>query len=755
MTMQAVMTTERPVEPEVTVTQAEAHGLSPEEFERIKKLLGRTPTWTELGVYSVMWSEHCSYKNSIAQLKTFPREGEALLTKAGEENAGAVGIGDGLGIVFKIESHNHPSAVEPYQGAATGVGGILRDIFTMGARPIAVLDSLRFGPLDVARNRYLLDGIVRGVGDYGNCFGVPNIGGEVRFAAAYSGNPLVNAMAIGVVHSDKLAHAIADRPGASVLLIGASTGRDGIHGATFASEVLTTESEARRPAVQIGDPFTEKLLLEATLEVINRDLIIGIQDMGAAGITCSCSEMAARGTCGIEIDATLVPMREEKMTPYEILLSESQERMLVIVEPKYESEVSAVFGRWGIHATRIGQVTDDGLFRVMWHGEMVCEVPAESLVLGGGAPVYVREQKRPAYLDDIAAIDPLVLPEPADIGPVLERLLASPNVASKTWVTDQYDQTVRTASAIRPGGDGGLLRLRESRKGIAAATDGHGRYCYINPREGARHTVFESARNVVAVGARPVAITNCLNFGNPYKPEMYYTFAEAVAGIGEACRALDTPVTGGNVSFYNEVPDASVYPTPVIGMLGILDDVKLRVSAPFKEPGHLVFAVGGWIAELGGSEYLEVIGGKVGGTLPPLDMESEKRTIEFVLRVIDHGLIASCHDVSDGGMAVAIAECALLADTPLGFHVTSPVEGRIDTDWFSEGGGRFVLSVAPERADRLVDLAYNAGVTIHNIGQVTHGDFEFDGAGTLTRDRAHAAYFDSLPQALVNTADVE
>lgn len=743
-----------PAAPEVTAIQAEAHGLTVEEFERIKQVLGRVPTYTELGIYSVMWSEHCSYKNSIAQIKTLPREGEALLAKAGEENAGAVDIGDGLAVVFKIESHNHPSAVEPYQGAATGVGGILRDVFTMGARPVAVLDSLRFGPLDVARNRYLMDGVVRGVGDYGNCFGVPNIGGEVRFSRSYSGNPLVNAMAVGIVDKDKMASATADKPGASVLVVGSSTGRDGIHGATFASEELTDESEARRPSVQIGDPFTEKLLLEATLEVIDRDLIVGIQDMGAAGITCSCSEMAAKGKCGIEIEASEVPMREAKMTPYEILLSESQERMLVVVEPKYESEVKAIFARWGIGAKRIGVVTDDGLFRVKWFGEVVAEVPAETLVLGGSAPVYIREQKRPAYLDELAAFEADKLPAP-DFTRALEQLLAAPNITDKTWVTDQYDQTVRTGTAVRPGGDGGLLRLRRSRRGIAAATDGNGRYCYLDPRGGGRHAVFESARNVAALGARPTAVTNCLNFGNPYKPEMYYLFAESVAGIGEACRTLGTPVTGGNVSFYNEVPETAVYPTPVIGMLGILPDAALRVTVPFKKAGDLIFIVGDWNLALGGSEYLETVHGKVAGALPELDMEAEKRTIDFVLRIIDHGLIASCHDISDGGAAAAIAECALKADDPLGCAVKAPLKARADSVWFGEGGGRFVISVTPERADRLVDLAYTAGVTIHNLGTVTLGDLVFEGAGTLSRERARAAYMETLPRALTITADVE
>lgn len=742
-------------EPVVDAAQACAHGLTKEEFEQIVTLLGRTPTYTELGVYAVMWSEHCSYKNSIAQLKTFPMEGESLLAGAGEENAGAIDIGDGLGVVFKIESHNHPSAVEPYQGAATGVGGILRDIFTMGARPIAILDSLRFGPMDKARNRFLMDGVVRGVGDYGNCFGVPNIGGEVRFASAYSGNPLVNAMAIGIVAKDKIAHAHAKHPGASVLVVGSSTGRDGIHGATFASEELTEESESRRPSVQIGDPFTEKLLLEATLEIIDRDLIIGIQDMGAAGITCSCSEMSAKGGCGIEIEASDVPMREPKMTPYEILLSESQERMLVIVETKYESEVVGIFGRWGLNAKRIGRVTDDGQFRVLWHGETVCDVPSHSLVLGGGAPVYVREQTRPEHIDRLAKLDVSTIAEPAVFEDALEKLLAAPNISDKSWVTDQYDQTVRTATAVRPGSDAGVVRLQHSRKGIAAAVDGNGRYCYLNPRLGAMHAVFESARNVAAVGAKPSAITNCLNFGNPYKPEMFYSFAEAIAGIGAACRALETPVTGGNVSFYNEVPESSVYPTPVIGMVGLLADVELRVTTPFKAVGDLIFVVGEWPLELGGSEYLASVCDIIGGSLPELNATVERRTIDFILRVIDHGLVSSCHDVSDGGVAVALCESALSADASLGFAVRAPVEGRSDAVWFGEGGGRFVVSVNPERADRMVDLAYQAEVGIHKLGTVREGDFEFTDTGTLPRDRAHRAHFESLPRALATTADFE
>ena len=543
--------------PEVTLALAREHGLTDEEYGWVVERLGRTPTFVELGIYSVMWSEHCSYKNSIALLKTLPREGEQLLVEAGEENAGLVDIGDGLAVAFKIESHNHPSAVEPYQGAATGVGGIQRDIFTMGARPIASLNSLRFGSLDNPRVRYLFDGVVRGIGDYGNSFGVPTVAGEVYFDASYEGNPLVNAMSVGIVRVGETASAIATGVGNPVYIVGSATGRDGIHGATFASEEISETSEAKRPSVQVGDPFTEKLLLEASLEAIGTGAVVGIQDMGAAGITCSSCEMSAKGEAGMTLHLERVPARETGMTPYELMLSESQERMLIVVEKGREGEIEAVFDKWDLHAEHIGEVTADGRVKVYWHGDLVADVPAEHLVLGGGAPVYHRETKRPAYLDDAHAFEQDTVDDvtSADAGEVLKQLLGSPNIASKRWVYEQYDTTVRTNTVQGPGlADAAVVRIKGTDKGLAVKTDCNGRYVYLNPRRGGQIAVAEAARNVVCAGGKPLAITNCLNFGNPYKPEVYWQFTEAVGGMGDACRALGTPVTGGNVSFYNENP---------------------------------------------------------------------------------------------------------------------------------------------------------------------------------------------------------
>ena len=535
-------------EPIVTSALVADHGLTPEEYDKIKSILGREPSWTELGIFSVMWSEHCSYKNSIILLKTLPREGEAMLAKAGEENAGVVDWGDGMAIVFKIESHNHPSAVEPYQGAATGVGGILRDVFTMGARPIAVLDSLRFGDPSNARVRYLVDGVVRGVGDYGNCFGVPNIGGEIVFEDSYTSNPLVNPMAVGIVNTNKIAKAGASVVGAPVFVVGSKTGRDGIHGATFASEEISKKSEAKRPQVQIGDPFTEKLLLEATLEMIDCDLLVGIQDMGAAGITCSCSETAFRGEQGIHIDTARVPVRESGMTPYEILLSESQERMLVIGKMGRDEQIKRICDKWQLDCAQIGEVIPGGHFIVDHHGERKADIPAVALSLGGSTPQYKRAEKKPEYLDELNAFDAASLPIPKDFNPVLRQMVATPNLADKSWVYRQYDQSVRTGTAMGPGMDAGVVRIRKTNTALAATTDCNARYCYLSPRKGAQISVAEAARNLVCVGAKPLAITNCLNFGNPYKPEMYYQFAECVRGMGEACRVFETPGRGVNGS---------------------------------------------------------------------------------------------------------------------------------------------------------------------------------------------------------------
>lgn len=706
-------------EPKITPELVAEHGLSPEEHQRIKDILGREPSFTELGIFSVMWSEHCSYKNSIRLIKTLPRSGKALLTEAGEENAGAVDLGNDLAVVFKIESHNHPSAVEPYQGAATGVGGILRDVFCMGARPIAALNSLRFGPLTEPRARYLFNGSVRGIGDYGNSFGVPTVGGEVYFEDCYLANPLINAMAVGICKKDRMVSAIAKGAGNPVFIVGSSTGRDGIHGATFASEEISEKSESKRPSVQIGDPFTEKLLLEATLEIIKEDLIVGVQDMGAAGITCCSSEMAAKGESGIEIDLDLVPVREERMTAYEIMLSESQERMLVVGKRGLEKEIKAVFAKWDLNCVQVGQVTSGRNMVVKMGGKVVADIPAEVLVLGGGAPVYTREQKRPAYLDEARLFDFSKIPQPRDKNEVLEKLLASPNIASKRWVFEQYDSMVRTNTVVGPGSDAAVLRIRHSEKAIALSTDCNGRYCYLNPRRGGQIAVAEAARNVACSGARPVAITNCLNFGNPYKPEMYYLFAECVAGMGEACRAFDTPVTGGNVSFYNEDPERAVYPTPTIGMLGIIDDPAHITTNNFKRAGDLIFLAGTTKDELGGSEYLKVMHELVTGEVPALNLEFEERLQSFILEAIRHDLIRSAHDCSEGGLAVTLAEsCVGDRENPIGATVKFKLDLRADALYFGESQSRVVLSCAPDRKGSLVQLAAAMNIPLAEIGTV-------------------------------------
>jgi phosphoribosylformylglycinamidine synthase II len=706
-------------QPFVTPELVKAHGLSQEEYERIKAILGREPNYTELGIFSVMWSEHCSYKNSIALLKTLPREGENLVAKAGEENAGAVDIGGGLAVVFKIESHNHPSAVEPYQGAATGVGGILRDIFTMGARPIACLNSLRFGLPDNPRVRYLVDGVVRGIGDYGNSFGVPTVAGEVYFDEAYTGNPLVNAMAVGIVKTDQMASAVAKGEGNPVMIVGSKTGRDGIHGATFASEEISEESEERRPSVQIGDPFTEKLLLEATLEIIEKGLIVGIQDMGAAGITCSSSEMSARGKSGIEIHIDQVPVREPGMTPYEILLSESQERMLVCVKKGKEHKVKEVFDKWGLDSTIIGRVISDGLMTVKLDGQVVSQIPSEVLVLGGGAPVYHREKRRPVYIDKIVKINLNDYPLDQNWNEILLKLMAAPNICHKGWVFEQYDSMVRTNTAVGPGSDAAVLRLRKTNKALAMTTDCNGRYCYINPRLGAQSAVAEAARNIVCSGGRPLAITNCLNFGNPYKPEIYFGFAEAVAGMGEACQALSTPVTGGNVSFYNEDPQRAVFPTPTIGMIGLIEDISHVTTQWFKDDGDVIFLLGENKEHLGASEYLHTIFGQTKGAMPPLDLEFEKRLQDTLLQAIQSGLIKSAHDCSEGGLAVALAECGITnREHQLGAEIMLPDPIRTDCLLFGEAQSRVIISCAPKDVPDAITFFHKREVPCTKIGIV-------------------------------------
>jgi phosphoribosylformylglycinamidine synthase subunit PurL len=724
--------------PEVTLQLALEHGLTEQEYGWILDRLGRKPTFVELGIYSVMWSEHCSYKNSIVELKKLPREGGRMLVGAGEENAGLIDIGDGLGVAFKIESHNHPSAVEPYQGAATGVGGIQRDIFTMGARPICSLNSLRFGSLELPRVRYLLDGVVRGIGDYGNSFGVPTVAGEVYFDPSYEGNPLVNAMSVGIVKVGETISAIATGIGNAVFIVGSATGRDGIHGATFASEEISEASEAKRPSVQVGDPFTEKLLLEASLEVIRSGIVVGMQDMGAAGITCSTCEMSAKGASGMRIDLERVPMRETGMTPYEVMLSESQERMLVVCKKGKEAELLAIFEKWDLHAVQIGVVTDDGRVKVSWHGDLVADVPAEHLVLGGGAPVYVREARRPAYLDRVASFNITSVPDvrPGEATALVKQLLGAPNIASKRWIFEQYDTTVRTNTVVGPGAsDAAVVRIKGTRRGLAVKTDCNGRFVYLNPRRGGQIAVAEAARNVVCAGGEPLAITNCLNFGNPYKPEVYWVFKEALGGMGDACRALGTPVTGGNVSFYNENPESAVFPTPTIGMVGLVEDIdRDTTTVPFRAAGDFIYLLSPrtWRHrnDIGGSEYLACIHKRTEGDAPHLDLVEEKAVQQALLGLIRAGLVQSAHDISDGGLAICIAECVLHADH-LGADIVLEGGNGIRTDalLFGEAQSRIVLSARPEMEPALYQRANAAGAQLTRIGVVTHGllHIELDG----------------------------
>jgi len=707
-------------EPEVNLELAQEHGLNEEEFEMIKTRLGRVPTFTELGVYSVMWSEHCSYKNSIVELKKLPREGEHMLVGAGEENAGLVDIGDGLGCAFKIESHNHPSAIEPYQGAATGVGGIHRDIFTMGARPVASLNSLRFGSLDNPRVRYLLDGVVRGIGDYGNSFGIPVIGGEVYFDESYEGNPLVNAMSIGLVEAGKTVSAISEGIGNPVIIVGASTGRDGIHGATFASEEISEESEAKRPSVQVGDPFTEKLLLEASLEVLKTGAVVGMQDMGAAGIACSTSEMTAKGGQGMLIDLDKVPAREEGMTAYELLLSESQERMLIVAEKGREQEVIDVYEKWDLHGVVIGEVVDTDKVTYMKDGEVKGDMFAEHLVLGGGAPQYIRETKKPAYLEGVQNFDIESLDHPTDHQETIKTLLSSVNIASKKWVHEQYDTTVRTNTITPPGAsDSGVIRVKGTNRGLVAKTDCNGRYVYLNPRRGGQIAVIESARNVVCSGGKPLAITNCLNFGNPYKPEVYWTFKEALGGMGDACKALNTPVTGGNVSFYNENPNSAIFPSPIIGMLGLIEDVENHTTTPgFKDDGDVVLYIGAERKGLGGTEYLKKIHNLTTGDAPELDIPFEVSLQESLLTAIKSGWIKSAHDISDGGLAIALAEKAIFSKK--GAKVSlSGLAGNDHEVLFSEAQSGVVITLNAEDLPTLISHFGDAEVPTHVLGAVT------------------------------------
>jgi phosphoribosylformylglycinamidine synthase subunit PurL len=717
------MKTDIAITPEVIAK----HGITPDEYTSIKNILGRDPNITELGIFSVMWSEHCSYKNSRPELKKFPREADFILVKAGEENAGIVDIGDGWAIAFKIESHNHPSAVEPFQGAATGVGGIIRDIFTMGARPLLGMNSLRFGPIEgksaqATTNRRLFTGVVAGIAHYGNCIGIPTVGGEVYFDESYNGNPLVNALCLGILRHDQIKRGCARGTGNPVIYVGSATGRDGLAGAAFASRELTEESQKDRPAVQVGDPFMEKLLLEACLEVMRTEgLVVGIQDMGAAGLTCSTCETASRGGTGNEIDLNLVPKRETGMTAYEIMLSESQERMLLVANKGREKEVEDIFAKWDLHGVTIGRVTDDGIMRVKVGNEIAAEIPAKQLA--DDAPIYYRESKQPAWELKKQQFNPAKVKHPKDLAGVLLKLLGSPTIASKNWVYRQYDHMVQAGTSVLPGSDAAVVRISLSRpdlgvtgatgeKYIAFTTDCNSTYCFLDPYEGGKTAVVEAARNLVCSGARPLATTDCLNFGNPMKPEIFWQFRRAVEGASEACRVMGTPITGGNVSFYNESPVAAIDPTPTIGMLGLIDDPKHITTQWFKSEGDVVLLLGDVGNELGGSEYLKRIHKVKAGKAPRTDLAYAKRIHNACLKFIRKGWVKSAHDCSEGGLAVALAECCMSnGDAMFGAMIKLPVNAAT---LFGETQSRIILSCTPDNAKKILA----SGLPVTKLGVV-------------------------------------
>ena len=719
------------IQKEATVAQAVDLGLREDEFEMIKEILGRTPNFTETAIYSVMWSEHCSYKNSILWLKTLPKDGPHMLVKAGEENAGLVDIGDGMGCVFKIESHNHPSALEPYQGAATGVGGINRDIFTMGARPIAQLNSLRFGNIERDRTKWLVKGVVKGIGDYGNAFGIPIVGGEVAFDDSYNTNPLVNAFSAGTIDTKKMISATAKGPGNPVFIVGSSTGKDGIAGAAFASKDITEDSASDLPSVQVGDPFMEKLLLEATMELSETDAIVGMQDMGAAGITCSTCEMSAAGEVGMEIDLDKVPTRQENMLPYEILLSESQERMLVVVQKGKEQIVKDIFDKWDLHAEEIGVVTDSQRIRYYMNGEQVGDVPAESLVLGGGAPQYEREYKEPAYYEEFKKFDINSVPEPENLKAVADAMLAMPNIASKRWVYEQYDSMVgtRTMTTNVPS-DAGVVNIKGTNKALAMTVDCNSRYVNADPEIGTMIAVSEAARNIACSGAEPSAITNCLNFGNPYNPESYWQFVGAIKGMSAACLKFKTPVTGGNVSFYNqsvingvEVP---VFPTPTIGMIGLLEDKNNLMSLDFKSKGDLIFLIGDYREDISSSEYLASYHGIKASPAPYFDLDEEFRAHGVIKDLIKGDLINAAHDVADGGLYVTLVEMSF--PRGLGFDIVTDSEVREDAFLFGEGQGRIAVTISEDQEDLFLEHMVDSKVNFTLLGHVTKGKFVVDDA---------------------------
>lgn len=688
-------------------------GVSDSEYELICSFMGRLPNYTEIGVFSVMWSEHCAYKNSKPLLRRFPTSGPRVLMGPGE-GAGIVDIGDNQAVVFKIESHNHPSAVEPYQGAATGVGGIIRDIFSMGARPVALLNSLRFGKLESDRVKYLFEHVVSGIAGYGNCIGIPTVAGEVMFDNSYDGNPLVNAMCVGLIDHDKIQRGVAKGVGNPVFYVGPPTGRDGIHGATFASVELSEESEAKKTAVQVGDPFMEKLVMEACLELIDTGIVLGIQDMGAAGLTCSSAEMASKAGNGLELYLDQVPQREEGMTPYEMMLSESQERMLFVVEPKDEAQAMEIFERWGVICAKVGKVTDDGRLKLFHHGELVGDMPVQALV--DECPVYEKPSSVPAYYVENENVDTLRYEEVKDLGGALKKVLASPTVASKAWVYNQYDYMVRTNTAVRPGSDAAVITIDGTRKGLAMTTDCNGRYVYLDPEVGGKIAVSEAARNIVCSGAEPLAITDNLNFGSPEKPDIFWQMERAVDGMAEACRVLDTPVIGGNVSLYNENASGAIYPTPVVGMVGLLHDTDHITTQGFKQEGDVIFLLGETKAELGGSEFQYAVHGLTEGRPPALDLDTEKTLLAGVLGAIQSGLVQSAHDLSEGGLAVALAESCISGSIGAQVSLSTPL--RSDVALFSESQSRILLSASREQADKLEAYLSERGVPVTRIGSV-------------------------------------
>ncbi|GAB4024004.1 phosphoribosylformylglycinamidine synthase subunit PurL [Spirosoma koreense] len=743
-----------------TVDTARKLGLLPDEFDKIHQILGRQPNFTELSIFSVMWSEHCSYKNSIVWLKTLPRDSDRMLAKAGEENAGLVDIGDGLACSFKIESHNHPSALEPYQGAATGVGGINRDIFTMGARPIAQLNSLRFGDLSLAKTRRLLRGVVKGIGDYGNAFGIPTVGGEIYFDECYNTNPLVNAFSAGIVEVGNVAKATSYGVGNPVFIVGSATGKDGIHGATFASEDISAASTDKLPAVQVGDPFMEKLLLEATLEIIATGYVIGIQDMGAAGIICSTSEMSAKGEHGMIIDLDKVPTRQPNMAPFEILLSESQERMLVVIEKGKEAVIQEIFDKWDLNCAQIGEVTaapegGNGRLHFYRYGELVADVPAYDLVLGGGAPQYQREYKEPAYIKEYAKfdIDDVDDIEQDEIKKVAEHLLSHPNICSRKWVYEQYDSMVGTANrSTNAPSDAAVVRVKgpgipATNKSIVITVDCNSRYVNANPRQGAMIAVAEACRNIVCTGGEPLAVTNNLNFGNPYVPEVYWQFVEAVQGMGEACRRFSTPVTGGNVSFYNQSSDdGPVFPTPTIGMLGLMENPDFQTTLNFKNEGDLIYLVGPSEDDIASSEYLYSYKGIKASPAPAFDFETEWRVQEGIKTMIRHGWLQSAHDVSDGGLFVTLAESAMAGEK--GFSIHPDTRHRTDAFLFGESQSRVVISISPEQRQHVEGYLDDSILPFLLLGTVTTSEFMVDETAVMTVFDAKKLYDNALGEIM-------